>query len=123
MQNASRRPADGHRSVLLSKPQNLPVRRLVYIRDGYNRRVNNDRDRRPRPESLLPLAPAAFHILVALAEEDRHGYAIMEHVAKSTRGVVKLAAGTLYRTIQRLLEQGLIVETRQRPSPEEDRPS
>jgi DNA-binding PadR family transcriptional regulator len=77
-------------------------------------------DPRPGAESLLPLAPAAFHILMALAEEDRHGYAIMEHVAARTRGTVRLSAGTLYRTIQRLLEQGLILETRERPSPEDD---
>jgi DNA-binding PadR family transcriptional regulator len=75
---------------------------------------------RSDPESLLPLPPAAFHILLALAEEDRHGYAIMEHVAERTRGAVRLSAGTLYRTIQRLLEQGLIVETRERPAPEDD---
>ncbi len=79
-------------------------------------------DPRPGADSLLPLAPAAFHILVALAEEDRHGYAIMELVAERTRGAVKLSPGTLYRTIQRLLEQGLIreVEPRERPSPSDD---
>ena len=77
-------------------------------------------DPRPSAESLLPLAPAAFHILLSLAEEDRHGYAIMELVAERTHGAVKLSPGTLDRTIQRMLEQGLILETRERPSPEED---
>ncbi len=77
-------------------------------------------DLRPGVDSLLPLAPAAFHILMALAEEDRHGYAIMELVAERTRGAVRLSPGTLYRTIQRLLEQGLILETRDRPAPEDD---
>ena len=79
-------------------------------------------DPRPSAESLLPLAPAAFHILLSLAEEDRHGYAIMDLVAERTHGAVKLSAGTLYRTIHRMLEQGLVreVETRERPSPEED---
>ena len=79
-------------------------------------------DPRLDAESLLPLAPAAFHILVALAEEDRHGYAIMDLVTERTRGAVKLSAGTLYRTIHRLLEQGLIreVEPRERPSPADD---
>src|SRR5689334_15681359 len=72
------------------------------------------------PESLLPLPPAAFHILMALAEEDRHGYAIIQDVAARTSGELKLSAGTLYRSIQRMLEQGLIVETRDRPAPEED---
>jgi DNA-binding PadR family transcriptional regulator len=84
--------------------------------------MNTEKDVRPDVESQLPLAPAAFHILVALAEEDRHGYAIMELVAERTRGSVKLSPGTLYRTLQRLLEQGLIreVEPRERPSPAND---
>lgn len=72
------------------------------------------------PTSLLPLPPATFHILMALAEEDRHGYAILQDVAARTRGEVKLGAGTLYRSIQRMLEQGLILETRERPAPELD---
>ena len=71
-------------------------------------------------DSLLPLPPATFHILLAVAGEDRHGYAIIQDVAVGTGGELKLSAGTLYRSIQRMLEQGLIVETRDRPSPEED---
>ena len=74
----------------------------------------------PRPEDLLPLPEAAFHILIALADGDRHGYGIILDVAARTSGALKLSAGTLYRTIQRLLEQGLLVETRERPDPEED---
>ena len=66
------------------------------------------------------LPPATFHILLALAEEDRHGYAIIQEVAMRTDGELKLSAGTLYRSIQRMLEQGLIVETRDRPAPEDD---
>jgi DNA-binding PadR family transcriptional regulator len=71
-------------------------------------------------EALLPLPQAAFHILMALAEEDRHGYAILQEVARRTGGDVSLGPGTLYRSIQRMLEQGLIVETRDRPAPDED---
>jgi DNA-binding PadR family transcriptional regulator len=56
-------------------------------------------------DDLLPLPPATFHILVALADEDRHGYAIMQDVAARTGGELKLSAGTLYRSIQRMLEQ------------------
>ena len=67
------------------------------------------------PELLLPLPAATFHILVALADDDRHGYAIIQDVAARTGGALQLSAGTLYRSIQRMLEQGLIVETR-RPS-------
>src|SRR5687767_6084604 len=63
-------------------------------------------------EALLPLPPAAFHILLALSSGDRHGYGIIQDVEASTGGEVRLSAGTLYRTIQRLLEQGLITEPR-----------
>jgi len=71
-------------------------------------------------DALLPLPPAAFHILVALADEDRHGYAIMQDVTARTGGELKLSAGTLYRSIQRMLEQGLIAEITARPAPELD---
>jgi DNA-binding PadR family transcriptional regulator len=74
----------------------------------------------PQPASFLPLPAAAFHILMAVAEEDRHGYAIIQDVAARTGGELKLSAGTLYRSIQRMLEQGLIVETAERPDPELD---
>jgi DNA-binding PadR family transcriptional regulator len=71
-------------------------------------------------DDLLPLPPATFHILVALADDERHGYAIMQDVAARTGGDLKLNAGTLYRSIQRMLEQGLIEEVRDRPAPELD---
>jgi len=70
--------------------------------------------------ALLPLPPATFHILLAVAAEDRHGYAIIQDVAARTNGELKLSPGTLYRSIQRMLEQGLIVETHERPAPELD---
>jgi len=71
-------------------------------------------------DSLLPLPPATFHILLALSDEDRHGYGIIQDVAARTQGKLKLSPGTLYRSIQRMQEQGLIVETRERPAPEDD---
>jgi len=71
-------------------------------------------------DDLLPLPAATFHILMALADGDRHGYGIIQDVSASTDGGLKLSAGTLYRSIQRMLEQGLIVETRDRPAPELD---
>jgi DNA-binding PadR family transcriptional regulator len=72
------------------------------------------------PYALLPLPSAAFHILVALAEGDRHGYGIMRDVAAGTDGGLKLNPGTLYTTIRRLLEQGLVVELDERPDPDDD---
>lgn len=74
----------------------------------------------PTPESLLPLPSAAFHILVALADEDRHGYSVMREVEDRTGGKVKLNPGTLYTTIRRLLEQGLLTELEERPDPDDD---
>ncbi|HXT18662.1 MAG TPA: PadR family transcriptional regulator [Gemmatimonadaceae bacterium] len=68
-------------------------------------------------EGLLPLPPATFHILLALADEDRHGYAIIQDVAARTDNELRLSAGTLYRSIQRMQEQGLIVEANKRPAP------
>jgi DNA-binding PadR family transcriptional regulator len=71
-------------------------------------------------ESLLPLPPATFHILLALAEDERHGYAVIQDVLARTDGAVRLSAGTLYRSIQRMQEQGLIEESRRRPAADED---
>ena len=71
-------------------------------------------------ENLLPLPLATFHILLALNGGDRHGYAILQDVEARTEGALRLSAGTLYRSIQRMLEDGLLVEVRERPSPEED---
>jgi DNA-binding PadR family transcriptional regulator len=78
------------------------------------------RDQDERPESLLPLPPATFHILLAVADEERHGYAIIQDVSARTDGAVRLSAGTLYRSIQRMLEQGLLEEVDTRPAPELD---
>jgi DNA-binding PadR family transcriptional regulator len=66
-------------------------------------------------DSLLPLPPVTFHILVAVAGGELHGYAIIQDVAARTGGEVRLGAGTLYRSIHRMLEQGLLVEVRERP--------
>lgn len=78
-------------------------------------------DPAPSIDALLPLPPAAFHILLALADEDRHGYAITQDIAARTGGGVRLGPGTLYRSIQRMLEQGLLVEIRQRPPVDDPR--
>jgi DNA-binding PadR family transcriptional regulator len=69
------------------------------------------------PDALLPLPAAVFHILIALADRDRHGYSIMQDVAARTGGKVQLSAGTLYSSIRRMLEQGLIEELKESPDP------
>src|SRR3977135_2530376 len=69
------------------------------------------------PESLLPLPTAVFHILIALADRDRHGYSIMQDVAARTGGKGQVSAGTLYSSIRRMLEQGLIEELAESPDP------
>ncbi len=72
------------------------------------------------PSQLLPLTPAIFHVLLTLAEEERHGYAISKDVETRTTGSVRLSAGTLYGLIKRLLAEGLIEESRRRPPADED---
>ena len=76
--------------------------------------------RRPDPESLLPLTPLAFEILLSIAEEDRHGYHIMQVVARRTGGRITLHPGTLYRAIARLVDLGLIEELDERRDPATD---
>ncbi len=69
---------------------------------------------------MVSLPPATFHILLALADDDRHGYGIIQDVTARTGGKLKLSPGTLYRSLQRMLEQGWIVESGERPDPEFD---
>jgi DNA-binding PadR family transcriptional regulator len=71
----------------------------------------------PDPEALLPLPAAVFHILVALADRERHGYSIMQDVKARTAGRATLSPGTLYSSIRRMLEQGLIEELATSPEP------
>lgn len=73
-------------------------------------------------DALLPLQPAAFHILLALSAGELHGYGIILDVEARTNGTLRLSPGTLYRTIQRLLEDGLIEEPRKKPSGPKDDP-
>ena len=72
------------------------------------------------PESFLPLTTANLHILLALASEERHGYAIIQEVTEASEGMIKLGPGTLYRSLRDLLEDGLIDESTRRPGKAED---
>jgi DNA-binding PadR family transcriptional regulator len=67
-----------------------------------------------------PLTPAAFHILISLADGEKHGYAIMKNVEAQTGGGIKMGPGTMYGSIKRMLAAGLIEETDERPDPELD---
>lgn len=69
------------------------------------------------PESFLPLTPAVFHILLALADGEKHGYAIMQEVETNTNGTVTMGPGTLYGSIKRMLAAGLIEEADERLDP------
>jgi DNA-binding PadR family transcriptional regulator len=71
-------------------------------------------------QACLPLQSAEFHILLSLAGEPRHGYAIIQDVSVRSGGAVRLSAGTLYRTVQRLLDRGLITELNEPPNPDDD---
>jgi DNA-binding PadR family transcriptional regulator len=78
------------------------------------------RQKRRDPESLLPLTPAMFHVLIALADADRHGYAIIKEVARRTDGEFRLSAGTLYALIRRFVAEGVLDESDERPDPSLD---
>src|ERR1035437_8614812 len=67
-----------------------------------------------------PLTPALFNVLLALADGDKHGYAILKEVEEQTAGEVQLSTGTLYGIVKRLLADGLILEVRRRPAAEND---
>ncbi len=70
-----------------------------------------------RPEAFLPLTPAVFHILLALADSERHGYGIMQEIARRTDGTMRMGPGTLYGSIKRMLVDGLIEASDERPDP------
>ena len=71
--------------------------------------------------SFLPLSPAALHILLALAGEDRHGYGIMQEVGRQSEGQYKLGPGTLYDNLQKLMEQGMVEDAPRRSTKEDPR--
>jgi DNA-binding PadR family transcriptional regulator len=76
--------------------------------------------RKTDPDASRALPLATFHILVAVADRERHGYAIMQDVSSRTGGRLRLSPGTLYGSIKRMLEEGLIEELDERPDPEHD---
>ena len=71
----------------------------------------------PPPEAMLPLTPATFHILLALADAERHGYAIMQEVAARTAGALRVGPGTLYGSLKRLVADGLVEASGERADP------
>lgn len=72
------------------------------------------------PQDLLPLTPPVFHILLALSDGERHGYAIMQEVAADTGGSLQLGPGTLYGCLKRMLSARLVEESDERPDPDLD---
>jgi DNA-binding PadR family transcriptional regulator len=79
-----------------------------------------DEARIPKPEGYLPLTPAVLDIMLALGEEEMHGYAIMQEVRRRTEGQRRLAPGTLYRSLKQMHERGLLEESEERPDPSLD---
>jgi DNA-binding PadR family transcriptional regulator len=72
------------------------------------------------PRSFLPLTPRVYHVLLALADGQLHGYGVILAVQELTEELIVLRTGTLYVLLRRLLDQGLIVESDDRPGPDED---
>ena len=73
-----------------------------------------------QPEEFLPLPLSVFHILLSLCDQERHGYGIMKEIRERTGGEVKLGAGLLYGNLKRLIDQGLIERSDERPSADLD---
>jgi DNA-binding PadR family transcriptional regulator len=73
--------------------------------------------KRQASQEVLPLTPPVFHILLALTEEERHGYGIMQDVAQQTGGALQLGPGTLYGCLKRMVAAGLVEECDERPDP------
>jgi DNA-binding PadR family transcriptional regulator len=74
----------------------------------------------PEMDELLPLTTTVFHILLSLADQERHGYGIMQEVEAMTQGQIQMGPGTLYGSIKRMLSADLIEESGERPDPEQD---
>ena len=72
------------------------------------------------PDSLLPLPQAQFHILVVLTAGERHGYAVMQGVEESSKGIVRMGPASLYGSLKKLVDQGLVEESERRPTPDDD---
>ena len=79
-----------------------------------------DSARAPMPESYLPLTPAVLDIMVALGNEELHGYAIMQEVRRRTDGRRRLAPGTLYRSLKQMEQRGWVAQSEERPEPSLD---
>lgn len=71
-------------------------------------------------DKLLPLTPAVYHIMLALSDQERHGYGIMQEIMSLTQDRVRMGPGTLYGTIKRMLKANLVAESEERPDPEMD---
>jgi DNA-binding PadR family transcriptional regulator len=82
--------------------------------------VKKDVRREMEPQDFLPLTPAVLHILLALSDEERHGYGIMREVEERTGGRTRMGPGTLYGSVKRMLGDGLIEESDERPDPAMD---
>lgn len=83
-------------------------------------RTRTQQPAEPPPESFLPLPRDTFHILISLADRDRHGYSVMKDVLERTDGALRLSPSSLYASIRRLLEKALIEELAERPDPDHD---
>jgi DNA-binding PadR family transcriptional regulator len=80
----------------------------------------SDRPRKPLADTFIPLSPVVFDILLALSDDERHGYGIMQEVARRSDGATRLRPGSLYRALARLVQEDLVEESDERPAPDLD---
>src|ERR1035438_6934142 len=121
MKTPPRRGRSQHPSKEQHRPTLDASRRsslLTRVSGGANISVTDVFMAKPQsPHELLPLTPPVFHILLALADEERHGYGIMQDVARQTDDALQLGPGTLYGCLKRMLAAGLVEESDERPDP------
>jgi DNA-binding PadR family transcriptional regulator len=79
-----------------------------------------DLPRRRPAETFIPLSPVVFDILLALSDDERHGYGIMQEVSRRSDGATRLRPGSLYRALARLVQEDLVEESDERPAPDLD---
>jgi DNA-binding PadR family transcriptional regulator len=103
-----------------STPSAVNAIRLTLLTEKFRIDTISVADGLMKSEELIPLTPPVFHILVALSDQERHGYGIMQDVAAQTGNALQLGPGTLYGCLKRMLAAGLVEESDERPDPEMD---
>lgn len=107
-------------SLIVEPIYHEPLLAVAALLDAWSALIYISTNTVMKPEGFLPLKPHWFHVLLSLADQEQHGYGIMQEVLERTEGKVRLWPATLYGTIKRLIDAELIEESENRPAPEVD---